>query len=36
LRIRFGTLTTVEKDVGKGDFVTIDLSAKVDGAEIEG
>ena len=36
LRIRFGTLTTVEKDVEKGDFVTIDLSAKVDGAEIEG
>ncbi|NDB37811.1 MAG: trigger factor, partial [Actinobacteria bacterium] len=36
LRIRFGTLTTIEKDVAKGDFVTIDLSAKVDGAEIEG
>ena len=36
LRIRFGTLTTVEKDVEKGDFVTIDLSAKVDGVEIEG
>ena len=36
LRTRFGTLTTVEKDVEKGDFVTIDLSAKVDGAEIEG
>lgn len=36
LRIRFGTLTTVEKDVETGDFVTIDLAARLDGAEIEG
>jgi len=36
LRIRFGTLTTVEKDVEKGDFVTIDLCARVNGVEIDG
>ncbi len=36
LRIRFGTLTTIEKDAASGDFVTIDLIAKVDGKEIEG
>jgi trigger factor len=36
LRIRFGTLTAVEKNVEAGDFVTIDLKARVDGAEIEG
>jgi len=36
LRIRFGTLTTVEKDAAAGDFVSIDLVARVDGKEIEG
>jgi trigger factor len=36
LRIRFGTLTTVEKDAASGDFVSIDLVARVDGNEIEG
>ena len=36
LRTRFGTLTTVEKDAASGDFVTIDLVAKVDGKEVEG
>jgi trigger factor len=36
LRARFGTLTTVEKTIEKGDFVTIDLSAKIDGKEIDG
>ncbi len=36
LRARFGTLTTVEKDATNGDFVSIDLVAKVDGKEIDG
>ena len=36
LRIRFGTLTTVEKDAETGDFVTIDLVAQIDGKEVEG
>jgi len=36
LRIRFGTLTAVEKDAETGDFVTIDLVARVDGKEVEG
>lgn len=36
LRTRFGTLTTIEKDAASGDFVTIDLVAKVDGKEVEG
>jgi len=36
LRTRFGTLTTVEKDATSGDFVTIDLVAKLDGKEVEG
>ena len=36
LRTRFGTLTTVEKVVATGDFVTIDLVATKDGAELEG
>ena len=36
LRTRFGTLTTIEKDVASGDFVTIDLVAKLDGKEVEG
>ena len=33
LRIRFGTLTTVEKDAASGDFVSIDLVARVDGKD---
>ena len=36
LRIRFGTLTTVEKDADSGDFVSIDLVARVDGKDVEG
>jgi trigger factor len=36
LRARFGTLTSVEKAVENGDFVSIDLVAKVDGDAIEG
>ena len=36
LRLRFGTLTTVEKAVETGDFVAIDLTAWVDGKEVEG
>ena len=36
LRLRFGTLTTVEKAVETGDFVAIDLMARVDGKEVEG
>jgi len=36
LRTRFGTLTTIEKDASTGDFVTIDLVAKVDGKEVDG
>lgn len=36
LRTRFGTLTTIEKDAASGDFVTIDLAAKLDGKEVEG
>ena len=36
LRVRFGTLNTVERDAATGDFVTIDLVARVDGEEVEG
>ena len=36
LRTRFGTLTTVEKVVTKGDFVTIDLVATKDGQLLDG
>jgi len=36
LRARFGTLKGVERAVESGDFVSIDLKAEVDGAEIEG
>jgi len=35
LRARFGTLTGVERAAGKDDFVLIDLSATVDGKEVE-
>lgn len=34
LRQRFGTLTGVERPVQEGDFVSIDLSATVDGEEV--
>ncbi|MFM8632888.1 MAG: trigger factor [Candidatus Nanopelagicus sp.] len=36
LRTRFGTLTTVDRAVTKGDFVTIDLVATKDGKELDG
>lgn len=36
LRIRFGTLTTVEKNAANGDFVSIDLVARVDGKDVDG
>ena len=36
LRIRFGTLTTVEKTVESGDFVSMDLIARIDGKEVDG
>lgn len=36
LRARFGTLKGVERPVQNGDFVSIDLTASVDGAEVEG
>ena len=36
LRTRFGTLTTVEKVVATGDFVTIDLVATKDGQDLDG
>lgn len=36
LRVRFGTLSEVEKDVENGDFVALDLLATVDGKEVEG
>ena len=36
LRARFGTLHTVERAAQTGDFVTIDLIARIDGKEIEG
>ncbi|WP_040789498.1 trigger factor [Nocardia paucivorans] len=34
LRQRFGTLTGVERPVQNGDFISIDLSATVDGKEV--
>lgn len=34
LRARFGTLTGVERPAAEGDFVSIDLSASVDGVEV--
>jgi trigger factor len=36
LRARFGTLNSVDRAVQSGDFVAIDLSATVDGVEVEG
>jgi trigger factor len=35
LRERFGTLATVERPAEDGDFVTIDLAATVDGADVD-
>ncbi|MFR9730216.1 trigger factor [Saccharopolyspora sp. MS10] len=35
LRARFGTLTGVERPAEQGDFVSIDLSATVDGEDVE-
>ena len=36
LRARFGTLNSVERATASGDFVTIDLTARIDGAEVDG
>jgi len=36
LRARFGTLNSVERATVSGDFVTIDLTARIDGAEVDG
>lgn len=36
LRARFGTLTGVERPAAKGDFVSIDLDATIDGETVEG
>lgn len=36
LRARFGTLTGVDRPVAEGDFVSIDLSATVNGEEVPG
>ena len=36
LRARFGTLHVVERSVKTGDFINIDLIAKVNGEEVEG
>ncbi|MEI6552706.1 MAG: trigger factor [Actinomycetes bacterium] len=36
LRTRFGTLTTVEREVKTGDFTTLDMTAYIDGKEVDG
>jgi trigger factor len=36
LRARFGTLHTVERATKSGDFVTVDLTARIDAAEVDG
>ena len=36
LRARFGTLHTVERATKSGDFVTVDLTARIDDAEVDG
>jgi trigger factor len=36
LRARFGTLNSVERAAKSGDFVTVDLTARIDGAEVDG
>lgn len=35
LRTRFGTLVTVDRPAQKGDFVTLDLNATIDGIEVD-
>lgn len=35
LRTRFGTLVTVDRPAKAGDFVTLDLTAKIGGAEVD-
>jgi trigger factor len=35
LRERFGTLVTVDRPAKDGDFVTLDLAAKVEGADVD-
>lgn len=35
LRARFGTLVGVDREIADGDFVVLDLSATVDGADVE-
>ena len=35
LRARFGTLTTLDRAATKGDFVSLDLIAQIDGKELE-
>jgi trigger factor len=35
LRERFASLTTAERPAENGDFVTLDLSAQIDGADVE-
>ena len=36
LRTRFGTLATVEREVKNGDFTTLDMTAFIDGKEVDG
>lgn len=36
LRVRFGTLNTVDRPAATGDFVTIDLVARINGEDVEG
>ncbi len=36
LRVRFGTLNTVDRSAATGDFVTIDLVARINGEDVEG
>ena len=36
LRVRFGTLNTVERVAATGDFVTIDMVARINGEDVEG
>ena len=36
LRTRFGTLTTVEREVKNGDFTTLDMTAFIDRKEVDG
>ncbi len=36
LRARFGTLHTVERAAKNGDFVTVDLTARINGEEVDG